>query len=133
MENKQRSTRRKAALVAGVVLAATVAGTVPSWAEGSWSSYMSNWTNGAESRRWQDNHSDGNATTIGFSGCNFGGAGAVNITLYRAVDYWPDDAQGMKFMDCGTTSWGAMSIAGSYYFAYGGNHTINVNNVVVKY
>ncbi|GGX36806.1 hypothetical protein GCM10010341_68140 [Streptomyces noursei] len=133
MENKRISTRRKAAVVAGVVLAATVAGTVPSWAEGQWSSYITNWTNGAESRRWTDNHKDGNATTIGFSGCNFGGAGGVNINLYRAIDYWPDESHGMHSMDCSTDSWGAMGTKGEYYFAYEGNHTININSVVVKY
>ncbi|WP_336051243.1 hypothetical protein [Streptomyces sp. CA2R101] len=133
MENERISTRCKAALVAGAVLAATVAGAIPSWAEGQWSSSITNWTNGAESRRWTDNHKDVSPTSIGFSGCDFGGAGGVNINLYRAIDYWPDEGQGMVSMDCATKSWGAMDAKGKYYFAYEGNHKINIKRVVVKY
>lgn len=111
----------------------TIAGTAAAWAEGSWSSYMKDWRNGKESRRWTDNHTDRNPTTIGLSGCDFGGSGGVNLHMYRVVNNWPDASHEMKSPACETVSWGEMKTKGQYYFRYEGNHVINVRSVVVKY
>lgn len=77
-------------LARGLVVGATLlgfAGATPAFAEGSWSSYIDNWTYGKESRRWSDSNSDAASTTVTFSGCSTdsGRFGAAQLRLAKDV------------------------------------------------
>ncbi|CAN5440630.1 hypothetical protein BH20CHL6_BH20CHL6_09640 [soil metagenome] len=60
-------TRNYSGIVTGLVLSEVVAGTV--FAEGSWTSSMSNVKVGFDSRTWTDRNSDSASTAIRFEGC----------------------------------------------------------------
>ncbi|MGC5342345.1 hypothetical protein [Streptomyces sp. DT171] len=120
----------------GAVIAAAAAATLtlapPASAEGSWSSYISNWRGGDESRRWNDNHSDGASTTVSFSGCSFGGPSSATLELDHVRDYLPDVSHGQRSNSCNTVSWGEVGTA-EFYFIYIGSTRLSVDNVVTRY
>ncbi|MGW2303492.1 hypothetical protein [Streptomyces sp. NPDC001809] len=122
---------RKLAVVAGGLLVATLAGTVPAAAEGSWSSCISGWRDNNESRRWTDKHSDKAATTVTLSGCSF--STSMDIGLHRVVDDWPDAAYGGKVNSCATSNWGEIKTSGDFYFRKITSGSVSVNTVTVRY
>lgn len=125
--------RHPVALTAAAVLAATVATVTPVLAEGSWSSSISGWDGGEESRRWNDTHSDSASTTVSFSGCDFDGASGSGLGLYRVRDLLPDVNHGGRTQTCNTVSWGQIQTSGTFYFMYTSSHYLNVNSVVTRY
>ncbi|MFI9569734.1 hypothetical protein [Streptomyces rishiriensis] len=125
--------RHPVALTAAAVLAATVATISPASAEGSWSSHITNWSGGEESRRWRDTHADSASTTVSFSRCNFDGATGSALNLYRVRDLLPDVSIGGRTNTCNTVSWGQIQTSGSYYFQYGSGHLLTVGSVVTSY
>jgi hypothetical protein len=126
--------KRRTAVIAASMIAVLVSSVTPALAEGSWTSYIKDWRNGKESRRWQDNHLDRWNTTVAFSGCTFGdGKGGANIRLFRNINNWPDAGYDMKSNTCNTSNWGEMTTVGSYYFKYVGTSVISVDTVVVRY
>lgn len=120
----------------GVVIAAAAAATFtlapPASAEGSWSSYISDWRGGDESRRWTDNHSDGASTTVSFSGCNFHGPSSVTLELDHVRDLLPDVSHGQRSNSCNTSSWGEVGKA-QFYFIYIGSTRLDVSSVTTRY
>lgn len=125
--------RHPVALTAAAMLAATVATVTPASAEGSWSSSITNWHGGEESRRWSDTHSDSASTTVSFSGCNFDGASGSALELDRVRDLLPDVSYGARTNTCNTVSWGQIQTSGSFYFIYQSGHLLTVNNVTTRY
>ncbi|MDH2391551.1 hypothetical protein QCN29_22775 [Streptomyces sp. HNM0663] len=114
MNTKNRRLAR--GLIVGAALVG-LAGTTPAYAEGSWSSYISGWTSGKESRRWTDNNTDSVSTSVGFSGCASDGGGGfkhAQLKLWKDV-FGPDDDQGTKTNYCNRVYWGDKS-SGKYYF-----------------
>ncbi|MFV2118346.1 hypothetical protein ACE14D_07825 [Streptomyces sp. Act-28] len=115
------------------LVAATMAGTAPALAEGSWSSSIKEWGVNDESRRWTDNHLDSAATTVTFSGCNFHGSGGTDIGLFRDISWYPDEKFGSKVNICSTSNWGEMKTQGSYYFQKTSTGTLSVTTVTTRY
>lgn len=131
MTTRQHGTTvRKTAVVAGGLLVATLAGTVPAAAEGSWTSHISGWRDNNESRRWTDKHADKAATTVSFSGCSFS---SMDVGLHRVVNNWPDAAYGGKVSQCTTSNWGEIATSGDFYFGKITSGTVSVDNVTVRY
>ncbi|MCP9956796.1 hypothetical protein [Streptomyces sudanensis] len=122
----------RAGAVAVAALVATFSLTPPASAEGSWSSSISNWLNGNESRRWTDNHNDSASTTVSFSGCNFGGPSSATLELDHVRDFLPDVSHGTRSNTCNTVSWGEVGAA-EFYFIYIGSARLNVSSVVTRY
>lgn len=128
------------------VLGITVGMTTAAFAEGSWSSYISEALSGFDSRQWTDNNSDGTNTSIRFDGCVDVNAGYIatsaEVQLTRETPwYQPEVNMGRKTLDCGssdTRSWGQVQ-ASNYHFTLikiGGNVSggrINVAYVQVGY
>ncbi|TLQ42050.1 hypothetical protein [Streptomyces marianii] len=113
-----------------------LAGATPAFAEGSWSSYIANWTSGKESRRWTDRNSDAVSTSVAFPGCSTDSNrfSAAQVKLWKDV-FGPDDDQGTRTNYCNTVSWGD-KVSGTYYselagFAY--DSILDVNRVVTRY
>ncbi|MER6400871.1 MULTISPECIES: hypothetical protein [unclassified Kitasatospora] len=105
-------------LVAGALLG--FAGATPALAEGSWTSHISNWGPGSESRRWTDYDRDDAVTTVSFKGCTTDTNEFKNadLQLYKDV-VGPDRAYGYRLNRCDTSVWGDQS-SGEYYFALEG-------------
>ncbi|MFF2852047.1 hypothetical protein ACFVT5_37825 [Streptomyces sp. NPDC058001] len=120
-------------MVGALTLGATIAMATPASAEGSWSSYISGWSGGEESRRWQDSHNDSASTTVQFSGCNFHGGSVVALDLARVQDLLPDVSYGTKNNTCNTVSWGEVKTSGRYYFTYLSTHSLDVSDVITRY
>ncbi|WP_380284482.1 hypothetical protein [Kitasatospora purpeofusca] len=114
-----RPRRIDRTLVRGVLVAAALlgfAGAGPALAEGSWTSYISNWGPGSESRRWEDSDRDDVATSVTFQGCVTGNNDFkdADLQIYKDV-FGPDKAYGHRTNHCDTSSWGDQS-SGTYYF-----------------
>ncbi|MER5354163.1 hypothetical protein ABT093_27990 [Kitasatospora sp. NPDC002551] len=118
-----RPRRAARTLVRSVLVAAALlgfAGAGPALAEGSWTSHISKWGPGSESRRWADGDRDDVVTSVTFQGC----ATSTNdfkdaaLQLYKDV-FGPDKAYGHRSNHCDTSSWGDQS-SGDYYFALEG-------------
>ncbi|MFD8479991.1 hypothetical protein [Kitasatospora sp. NPDC059673] len=126
--------RRRAGIIGAALLAATAMTAIPAQAEGSWSSYITSWNSGNESRRWTDNHTDGDATTVSFSGCNIhSGSNAIQLELDRDISYWPDATYGTRNNYCDTSSWGTMTDKGNFYFIDYHDGPIDVSSVYTAY
>lgn len=103
------------ALSAALILVPTVA-----FAEGSFTSYMSQAQPSFSSRTWSDQNLDSVKTTVTFSGCkaNYGGKApgtlaisSIDVSLYRGSTYL-----GYKRVaGCGSFVWSDMP-KGSYHF-----------------
>ncbi|WP_320776466.1 hypothetical protein [Streptomyces sp. CRN 30] len=109
--------RLRSAVVLGVTAAVTLAGT-PAFA--NWQSSISSWTDGNESRNWDDE----SYSEVRFKGCTAQyGSEKVTVKLWRAIDFYPDDSQGTHtFTNCYSGSsavsageWTGLA-SGSYYF-----------------
>jgi hypothetical protein len=90
--------------VAGLVLAAFAA---PAFAEGNFTSSMTNWLPGNETRSWDDKNQDDVATTFGAKQCSYDTQqSAANITMeLNRNDTWtPDEHYGNKTLVCTSTS-----------------------------
>lgn len=124
---------KRAGLVAAAALAAAFTLAPPASAEGSWSSSISNWLGGNESRRWADNHGDSASTTVSFSGCSFGGPSSATLELDRVRDLLPDVSHGQRSNSCNTVSWGEIQTSGDFYFIYVGSTRLSVSSVVTRY
>jgi hypothetical protein len=131
-----KNRRMARGLVTGAVLLGFV-GATPAYAEGSWSSFISGWTPGKESRRWTDNNTDSVSTSVSFRGCaSDGGTGfrQAGLKLWKDV-FGPDEDQGTKSNTCNTVYWGDKA-SGTYYFELwsvtsGGQ--LSVNSVTTRY
>ncbi|MEV6976773.1 hypothetical protein [Kitasatospora sp. NPDC093806] len=110
-------------LIRGVLVAAALlgfAGATPALAEGSWTSHISNWGPGSESRRWADGDRDDAVTSVTFKGCNTDTNEFKNadLELYKDV-FGPDKTYGYRLNRCDTSTWGDQS-SGDYYFTLEG-------------
>ncbi|WP_411574474.1 hypothetical protein [Streptomyces fradiae] len=121
------------AVVAVGLAAATMAGSAPALAEGSWSSYIKEWGLNSESRRWTDNHLDRAATTVTLSKCNFYGDGGTDIGLFRDISFQPDAKFGAQVNICSTSNWGEMKTKGSYYFKKTSSGKLSATTVTTRY
>ncbi|MFD5557619.1 hypothetical protein ACFWIA_27735 [Streptomyces sp. NPDC127068] len=114
-----------------------VAGVVPAHAEGSFSSYISAWQPGDESRRWTDGNRDSVKTSVRFRGCESDGGGGfrkAQLKLWRDV-FGPDKHQGTRTNTCKTATWKDVS-KGTYYFELWGvwnGSFLWVDSVTTKY
>ncbi|MET8538696.1 hypothetical protein ABZV67_45350 [Streptomyces sp. NPDC005065] len=123
---------------AAVVLAATSAlglAVAPS-ASANWTSYISSWGNGDESRRWADE----SYSQLQFTGCYVTyGSQDVTVAYYRDIPFSTDAKYDSKtFTACfsGGTSNGEWTglATGDYYFKatdVGGGGLLDVNKVYV--
>jgi hypothetical protein len=96
-----------------------VAFALPAHAEGSWSSYISGWLVGRDSRTWADNNVDDVSTTVSLSGCSIpNGQAFTNVTLelFRSRTLLPAESKGRRTNGCGTFGWGDVQ-QGSYHFS----------------
>lgn len=138
-----RVSRLSCAALTGAV-ATMVLGVVPAYAEGSKSTYISNWATGYESSRWHDTNTDSASTTVRFSGCSLTSSGQP--TPSAAVSVWkdtfgPDTNYGSKSNACSKTlSWGDRA-KGDYYFVLDkingasgpGTFHLNAKTVTIKW
>ncbi len=119
----KRTTKAFAGVAIATLTTLTLA--TPAFAEGSWSSSMSNVRVGFESRRWADKNSDAAGTIVslrycsGYSGPNAEGDGG-KFTLNLIKDTLFDEARGNVTYVCqGSTwkqyNWGRQP-AGNYFF-----------------
>jgi hypothetical protein len=111
--------KSKASVIATGAVAAIALGAGVAHAEGSWTSSISAWLPGKESRHWQDNNSDSVATTISFSGCSVsnGSFSYAGLQLKKERDALPDPVVARDENHCNTSNFGDRS-AGGYYFNY---------------
>ncbi|MFG2774689.1 hypothetical protein [Streptomyces sp. NPDC048350] len=129
----RRTTR---GLVVGAALLGLAGGT-PAFAEGSWSSYISGWQSGSESRRWTDGNSDAVSTSVGFSGCTTdGGSGfqSAGLVVWKDV-FGPDESKGLRANKCNRVYWGDLA-SGTYYFELNGvtsGQFLDVSSVNTQY
>ncbi|MER8231033.1 hypothetical protein [Streptomyces sp. NPDC094049] len=112
-------------------MVALLAGTAPALAEGSWTSYIKDWRDNNESRRWEDKQIDEASTTVTFANCS--DAFSMDTGLYRVVDNWPDTGYGGKVNQCATSNWGKISTSGKFYFKKLSGGVVSVGNVTVRY
>ncbi|MFZ3492263.1 hypothetical protein ACODT5_03300 [Streptomyces sp. 5.8] len=104
---------RGAAAAAILTLAAGIA---PAHAEGYFTSSITDFRNGDESRRWTDKNTDARNTTVSLWGCS----GKPHIPSEFKVEVWkdvfgPDEGKGGKTSPCNLKSWGRLA-SGNYYF-----------------
>ncbi|MEU5977840.1 hypothetical protein [Streptomyces sp. NPDC047315] len=93
---------------------------VPAHAENERWSYIQGWQVGHESNRWYDRNSDAETTAVALVGCSTDTQFTfASLTLYRVVDFAPDDSYGTKTERCRTWAWGDPQ-AGNYYFKLSG-------------
>ncbi|MFD3513629.1 hypothetical protein [Streptomyces sp. NPDC058657] len=132
------------AVVAGAI-AVSVLGAVPANAEGKRSTYISYWSTGQESSRWQDNNTDASITAVKFSNCTApsspGKRASALISLRKDV-VGPDPHRGQSGDVCTGIGkrWGDES-AGKYYFTLDringtqgpGNFHLDANPVEIWY
>lgn len=123
----------QAGLVAAATLAAAFTLAPSASAEGSWSSSLSDWRGGDESRIWTDRHQDSASTTVSFSGCSFGGPSSVGLELDRVRDFLPDVSHGTRNNSCNTVSWSEIQTSGDFYYIFIGSTRLSVNNAVTRY
>ncbi|MEU9804170.1 hypothetical protein [Streptomyces sp. NPDC051000] len=125
----------RGALVGAALLG--LVGTMPAYAEGSWSSNIGGWQVGGESRRWDDRNSDAVSTLVGFGGCSTdsgSGFSSASLTLYKDV-FGPDESQGARTNTCNYVSWGDKAAA-KYYFRLTGlkfGQYLTVQDVSAQY
>ncbi|MGE0134441.1 MAG: hypothetical protein AB7L91_03430 [Dehalococcoidia bacterium] len=138
-----RSPTRYAGLLVGMLVALLLV--TSSYAEGSWSSYLSVVHPNFESRDWYDSNSDSVSTSITLQGCStnpYSGSPNTLVDLYRHIPWWPDDLVGSGLLYCGwsdTHYYGDVQ-SGTYHFeieAINGQHSgsisLNANYVGVSY
>jgi hypothetical protein len=117
---KSTMNRRALALVAATTLAGTVFAATPAFAEGAWSSRLTNSAIGKSSRSWQDSHKDAVRTTTTFSGCrisgNATGFASATMTLYDERGLLPDQSKGSRTNRCGKSDWGVMTRSDRYHW-----------------
>lgn len=80
---------------------------IPAFAEGSFTSSISAWLTGIETRAWDDNNNDDVSTRFGAKGCFYESGIAVgNITmeLNRNDTFTPDEHYGNKTVACNNSS-----------------------------
>ncbi|MDT0306065.1 hypothetical protein RM780_03690 [Streptomyces sp. DSM 44917] len=113
-----RLVRRSALATAAVALLGLL--NAPA-AHADWSSYIHSWTDGEQSRRWDDQSNTG----VSFEGCSqqWGNQDLVDVQLWEDISFWPDDQQGetrratacFRPDEVSTGIWTGLS-PGSYYF-----------------
>ncbi|MFF4097496.1 hypothetical protein ACFYYY_27665 [Streptomyces sp. NPDC001834] len=96
-----------------------VLGIAPAFAEGGYTSSISGWLPGKDSRQWTDNNSDSVSTTVKFSGCSVdnGRFTYAGLQLKKARAGLPDPVVNRDDNHCDTSSFGDKA-AGTYYFHY---------------
>lgn len=105
------------------VLGITAGMASAAYAEGNWTSTISQALTGFNSRQWTDNNSDGTSTSIRFDGCIDVNAEytptSAEVQLTRETAwYLPDVNMGRKTLNCGysdTQFWGQVQ-ASNYHF-----------------
>lgn len=88
----------------GLSALALVFGAVPAIAD-SWSSHMTNWDQGTESRDWNDGNAGREVTKVKLKKCHWGGGAdhlkaQPTLGLYRNLRFRPDDHRGNRFFQC---------------------------------
>ncbi|SFL16290.1 hypothetical protein SAMN05192584_1148 [Streptomyces pini] len=132
----QEKSKKIASVIAGAMLVGFL-GAVPAHAEGSKSTYISNWLPGNESSRWHDYNRDSTSTSVTFSGCSTDGASGfrdATLILWKDV-LGPDNNKGSRTNECNTYAWGDVA-AGDYYFELYGftsGGRLNVKSVTIKW
>lgn len=110
--------------VAVIAATAVLAGPVQAYAEGSWSSSLTNVRSGYLSREWRDNNNDGVVTRNTVRGCSRddGATFFLEVDLRRKRNLQPDVSYGRKNISAcrggtGTGTWGDQT-AGTYFLQY---------------
>lgn len=120
---KPLSRRQKVALLLAATAAMGALAGAPAYAEGSWTSSVSNGTAGVfSSRWWTDNQIDSASTRVKFSDCTTAVyVNAQRVKLYRDNGLFPDHYHGQVQSNCNGTyaSWGAGFPAGSFRWQLG--------------
>jgi len=86
--------RMMARIMGGIFRALGIVG--PAAAEGTWTSYISNWYEGRESRQWIDKNVDNTDGWAAFRRCSHND---FRITVYKE-DFGPDTNVGTETMQC---------------------------------
>lgn len=129
------------AAVATSAVAIGVLGAAPAFAQGSITTYISNWLPGKESNPWHDGNTDSVSTSVQFSGCSVSGGSFTyaGLQLKKAVTALPDTVVNRDNNYCDTSSFGDKA-AGDYYFNYSslnGQDTVDasfsVKTVTIRY
>ncbi len=108
----------KRAAVVGVVSFTAALVAAPAYANGGFTSYISGWGTGHNSRTWTEGAHDTVDTSVALSGCSASGANFSSVTLQlsQVHSLTPDTDEGHKVNYCGKSSWGRQSGA-DYRFA----------------
>lgn len=115
---RKRATKA-AAVTAGALLFGLVA-TPPAHAEGHKTTKIVGWSQGDESKRWDDKNLDSAKTKVKLSGCGTDTYfKSATLTLYRNREWRPDVKIGSIRHKCGTYTWGDLP-SGDYYFVLSG-------------
>lgn len=124
-EHRAQRTRFTAAAFAKVLVTAVGLGAVaaPAMAEGGWSSYLSGWHIGKESRSWTDSNNDDVSTRVVVSRCTYNWPAGERFRFHlRRDDTWtPDEDYGGQTYYCDSNDtgvshgWGDHG-EGSFYF-----------------
>ncbi|MFE3016972.1 hypothetical protein [Streptomyces sp. NPDC059256] len=131
-----KNARRTRGLVVGAVMLSFAGLTAtPALAEGSWTSYISNWNLYNTSRTWSDGNTDAVGTSVRFTGCSTDNVfNSATLKLWKSVT-GPDEDRGNQVNTCNRVFWGDVS-AGSYYFELWGISSgtlLNVTTVKTEY
>ncbi|MFF3015394.1 hypothetical protein [Streptomyces sp. NPDC057939] len=120
--------------LAAAVLTLT-AGITPAHAEGYFTSSLSGYTDGGESRRWTDKNIDATSTAVALWGCS----GSPHMSTGFRLEVWkdvfgPDEGKGSKQNSCNTNNWGRLA-SGTYYFEtqLPGGFSVSASGVRVDY
>lgn len=126
---------------AALAVTAVLAGPVPAYAEGSWTSSLGNVRSGFISREWSDRNSDGVVTKTSLSGCSRddGATFALSVDLRRKRSLQPDVSYGRKNVAAckggtGTGTWGDQT-SGTYFLQFWHHDfgTVSASRVATSY
>lgn len=112
-----RKVRKAMTAATGAMVAVLLGGGVAP-AEGGFTSGISGWLTGKESRHWGDNNTDSASTTVTFSGCSVSGASrfrSATLQLKKERSALPDPVVGRDDNHCDTSDFGRQG-RGKYYF-----------------
>ncbi|MFD4034783.1 hypothetical protein ACFWVP_30845 [Streptomyces sp. NPDC058637] len=133
-------TSRIAAVAASAAVIG-VLGIAPAFAQGGYTSYITAWKPGKESKQWTDGNTDSVSTSVKFADCSVdnGSFTYAGLQLKKVVGGLPDTVVNRDNNYCDTSSFGDKA-AGSYYFNYSslnGQDTtaafLSVSTVTVRY
>ncbi|NEA18141.1 hypothetical protein [Streptomyces halstedii] len=133
-------TSRIAAVAASTAVIG-VLGVAPAFAQGGYTSSISGWLPGKESKHWEDGNTDSVSTSVKFAGCSVdnGKFTYAGLQLKKARAGLPDTVVNRDDNYCDTSSFGDKA-KGTYYFNYSNlngrdsvSAYLSVSTVTVKY